>query len=200
MRTFTKSFFAVLALSLIGMACVKAQGTGFAPAKGFKQVNFGIELEGYGLPVYAGMDFGVGENITIGPRIIFERQSDKERFDMYGVDYTIKTSSTYIVPSFRGDYHFSGLINGITNKLDFYGGLTFGYAIWRYHQKFEYNGNDPDFEDYVNRNQEDPRTNSDAKIWAQVGGRYYFSDNWAVQLEFTSLAGGDGALGMTYRF
>lgn len=193
-KKFTSVLAAAMVFGIFSLASTEALAQGFAPENGFKQVNLGIELEGYGLPVYVGMDFGVGSNITIGPRIMVERESESFNQRHDGKDYDLKHSWTYIVPSFRGDYHFSGLINGMTDKLDLYGGLTLGYAIYRYHT--EYMDVDNNF-NYVVRDRTDSA--SDAKLWAQVGARYYFSDNWAAQLEFSTW-GEDAAIGVSYRF
>lgn len=194
-KKFTSVLAAAMMFGVFSLASTEAQAQGFAPENGFKQVNLGIELEGYGLPVYVGMDFGVGSNITIGPRIMIERESETINQNwINGNDYDLKYSWTHIVPSFRGDYHFSGLINGMTEKLDLYGGLTLGYAILRSSSEtmeWDNNGNA--------RVKKVTHSASDAKLWAQVGARYYFSENWAAQLEFSTW-GEDAAIGVSYRF
>jgi outer membrane immunogenic protein len=193
-KKFTKALAAAMLLGVVCLTSTNVLAQGFAPENGFKQVNLGVELEGFGLPVYVGMDFGVGSNITVGPRIMFERESEIINQRRNGKDYDLRQTWTYIVPSFRGDYHFSGLINGMTDKLDLYGGLTLGYAILRsYSESLEWDDN----YDYVVR--EHSASASDAKLWAQVGARYYFSENWAAQLEFSTW-GEDAAIGISYRF
>lgn len=192
-KKFTSILATAMMFGVFSLASTDVLAQGFAPENGFKQVNLGIELEGYGLPIYVGMDFGVGSNVTIGPRVMFERESDRIHQRWGGNDYDLRQSWTYIVPSFRGDYHFSGLINGMTDKLDLYGGLTLGYAILRsYSERVDYENFN-----YVVRN--NTTSSSDAKLWAQVGARYYFSDNWAAQLEFSTW-GEDAAVGVSYRF
>lgn len=177
----------VLSISTIS---VSAQTTGFAPGKGYKQLNFGIELQGYGIPVYAGMDFGVGEFITVGPRIILETQGDSYSH----MGYDVSSRTTLAVPSFRGDYHFSGHINGLPPELDIYGGLTLGFAIVRSSLEWRKDGK------LVDPQPEPSKPSANPKLWGQLGARYFFAENWGVQLEFGSLGRGDGAIGMTYRF
>lgn len=191
MKKFTKSLWAVL---LAGTFCAVSptafgQDKGFAPGKGLRQINFGFELDGYGLPVYAGMDFGVGEMITIGPRLVYETKADT--YTLNGNKYS--TRNSVFIPSFRGDYHFSGHIEGLPKELDFYGGLSLGVVTYRGTSK------------YTNRNgdvfTQDTNTYQDARLWIQLGTRYYFSQNWGVQLEFATLSNnGNGSIGLTYKF
>jgi outer membrane immunogenic protein len=191
MVKFYKVFFSLLLVTAFSVASqtASAQTVGFAPGKGYKQVNFGIELEGRGLPFYVGMDFGVGEFITVGPRLIVETEG--ESLDAGGME--LHSRATAFVPSFRGDYHFSGHIKGLPAELDLYGGLTFGLVIVNASSEYI----DLEGEKQRNSNTSDP----DARLWAQAGGRYFFNENWGVQLELTTLGGnGDAALGLSYRF
>lgn len=187
-------FFSILFLTgVLSITAASAQTTGFAPGKGYKQINFGIELQGYGIPIYAGMDFGVGEFITIGPRIIFETQGETIKDTWGGVDVVTTSRTTIAIPSFRGDYHFSGHINGLPEELDIYGGLTLGFVMYRSSYEVTWDGE-------VQENlSEAPSPSVNPKLWGQLGARYFFAENWGVQLEFTSY-GTDGAVGMTYRF
>lgn len=179
-----------------------AQGsetTGFAPGgKGYKQLNFGFEI-GNSMPVYAGMDFGVGEFITIGPRLILNTHGERFTSPVYTANGTkereTSTRSTVAIPSFRADYHFSGHIKGLPPELDLYAGATLGFIISQTSVTTRVDGR-------LEEEQLDPVRTTVSRLWAQVGGRYFFSDNWGVQLEFTSgLYGrGDGAIGLSYRF
>lgn len=76
--------------------------------KGGKQVNFGLGF-GSDLPAYAGMDFGVHKDITIGPVIAF---------DLNGLDWLSIAA--------KGDYHFNTVLN-IPQEWDFYAGLNLGF-------------------------------------------------------------------------
>jgi outer membrane immunogenic protein len=202
MVKFYKVFFSLLLVAAFSVASqtASAQTVGFAPGKGYKQVNFGLELEGWGFPIYAGMDFGVGEFITVGPRIVVGTEGSSYEMPIINSnneldEAKVKSRTTVAVPSFRGDYHFSGHINGLPAELDLYGGLTFGIAIYHSSTSYSYNGNLKDGHEFPDV---DPVTNANAKLWAQVGGRYFFSPNWAAQLEFTSST--NAILGLSYRF
>jgi outer membrane immunogenic protein len=200
MMKFYKVFSALLMVGILGLASgtAVAQDTGFAPGgKGFKQINFGLELQGLGIPVYAGMDFGVGKMITIGPRIVVDTKGDSYVTQSYNsswnrVDHETKWRSTIVIPSFRGDYHFSGHIKGLPSELDLYGGLTLGFVINRYNAKVRVDGE-------LASEQPESVTSTSTKLSAQLGARYYWSDSWGVQLEFNSV-GSDAALGLSYRF
>jgi len=101
MRTLLTSFFliglssVVLAQSPIGM--------------GGRQLNLGVGLYDSRVPLYGGMDFGVHQDITVGPQ--------------FGLDLRFD----YITIAGRGDYHFNTLLN-IPRDWDFYAGLTLGFA------------------------------------------------------------------------
>lgn len=73
-----------------------------------KQLNFGIGIDGYGVPLYVGMDFGVHPDITIGGQLGLNLGFD------------------YFSLSFRSDYHFNTLLS-IPRDWDLYGGLNIGF-------------------------------------------------------------------------
>lgn len=119
--------------------------------KGGRQLNMGVGLYSRSVPLYVGMDFGVHEDITVGPQ--------------FGVDLAFN----YFSIAGRGDYHFNTLM-GIPRDWDFYAGLNLGFAAGI--------GND-DF--------------SPLDLGIQIGGRYYWNSQWAVNLEFgggSNLSGG----------
>lgn len=191
MKKINKSISTLLLTAALSLLSVVSFGqtstTGFAPGKGYKQLNFGVELEGMGLPLYLGMDFGVGKFITIGPRLLVETESDK--YKVAGME--LNSRYTVFVPSFRGNYHFSGHISGLPAELDLYGGLSLGLVIARSSVDYiDFNG-----DKQTNGSTGDP----DARLDVQLGGRYFFSDNWGAQIEFTTL-GNDAAIGLSYRF
>jgi hypothetical protein len=76
---------------------------------GGKQLNMGVGLYSNSIPLYIGMDFGVHEDITVGPQ--------------FGLDLEFN----YFTISGRGDYHFNSLM-GIPRDWDFYAGLNLGFA------------------------------------------------------------------------
>lgn len=146
--------------------------------KGNKQLNAGFGFSNWGVPIYAGLDFGVHPDITIGPQVSFRSYS--ERYND-GLGNRISYSHSIFVLAFNGNYHFNSLLN-ISSEFDFYAGLTLGYYIWS--SPNDYLGNRA----------------SGVGLDAQVGGRYFFSDEWAVNLEFGGGTASGGKIGITYKF
>lgn len=92
----------------------KAQGS---LEKGKAQVNVGVGFSGWGIPVYAGLDFGVHKNITIG----FE--GSYRSWDNIGYKFSI------IGISGNANYHFNQVLN-LPKEMDLYAGLNVGYYIY----------------------------------------------------------------------
>lgn len=80
------------------------------------------------------------------------------------------------------NYHFNTIMQ-IPSNWDFYGGLNLGFYAWSYPNG--YGGT----------------RNSGLGLGLQVGGRYFFTNKFGINLEF---AGGNtisgGKIGITYRF
>ena len=148
--------------SLLGLTLALAQAP---PGKGGKQLNAGLGFSGFGVPVYAGLDFGVHQDITIGPRVSFRNYSD---FDQ-----------SLFVAGFNGNYHFNTLFN-MPSEWNFYAGLTIGYYVW----------SDSDLPG---------RERSGIGLDAQIGGRYFFSEKFGVNLEFGGGTGTGGSFGITVK-
>jgi hypothetical protein len=145
---------------LFSLTCLLLSSTLFAQgpiAKGQAQLNAGLGLSSWGLPIYVGLDFGVHPDITVGPEISWRAYND--RFDNKKYNHSV------IGLSANGNYHFNSLLDIPTNW-DFYAGLNLGFYIW--------NSSD----DYPGSN------TSGLGLGAQVGGRYYFNDKIGVNLEF----------------
>src|SRR5690606_32543211 len=147
-------------LVLISGFSYVTQAQGFEPGDGFKQVNFGVGVSTWGVPIYAGMDFGVSDKITIGPRVSYRRYG----FRGYNNNYHYSILNL----SFRGDYHFSGHLVDLPEELDLYGGLSLGYSIW---------GDDYDGPGDFNTE------SSRVYLAVQGGARWYFNRSWAVNVE-----------------
>lgn len=99
----------VLSLMVTGLF---AQRGGVAPlAKGEKEVNFGVGLSGWGVPLYVSMDFAVHKDVTITPLINVRFDNDDIWFGALA----------------KADYHWNYLI-GIPNNWDFYSGLKLGFV------------------------------------------------------------------------
>lgn len=160
---------------LLAAICFMSIGA-FAQApleNGATQLNAGLGTSGWGTPIYVGLDYGVGNDFTVGGELSF--RSYKES---YGVaDY----SSSIISIAANGNYHFNTLLD-IPSEWDFYAGLGLGYYIWNIDN------------DYPGSN------NSGIGIGAQIGGRYFFNDNFGVNLELGGANVTSGAkIGITYK-
>ncbi|HPE43404.1 MAG TPA: hypothetical protein PKV88_04925 [Bacteroidales bacterium] len=139
---------------------------------GGKQLNFGTGFSNWGVPFYVGMDFGVHPDITVGFNASFRSYSEKWSGTKYG--------HTIIGLFANGNYHFNTLLN-IPREWDFYAGISAGWVIWN--AASGYDGSHA----------------SGFGIDAQIGGRYYWNDRWAVNLEFGGgNAASGGRIGLSY--
>jgi outer membrane immunogenic protein len=143
------TFILVLAISLI-----------FAQSplpKGKSQINAGVGLSTWGVPVYLGFDYGVHPDISLGAEVSYRGYNDNWR------DHKYKHSVIGILGN--ANYHFNTILN-IPSNWDFYAGLNLGFYSW----------NSPN--DYEGSH------TSGVGLGAQIGGRYFFSDKVGVNLEF----------------
>ncbi|WP_299579423.1 outer membrane beta-barrel protein [uncultured Sunxiuqinia sp.] len=146
---------------------------GQAPiAKGESQLNVGVGLSSWGVPLYVGLDYGVHEDITIGGELSYRSYNDN--YANVNYDHSVLGISG------NGNYHFNRVLE-LPSEWDFYAGLNLGFYIWN--SPKGYGGSH----------------SSDLGLGAQVGGRYYFSEKVGVNLEF---GGGNafsgGKLGVTF--
>ncbi len=163
-------FIAVFFISLASVAQAPLE-------KGAMQINTGIGLSSWGLPVYGGLEYGIGNNISVGGELSYRSKSESYGYGKW------KTSYTSI--SGLANYHFNEVLN-IPSEFDFYAGLSLGYSIFN----SKYDGNE--LGHYSGSG------SSGLYLNAQVGGRYFFSDKIGVNLE---LGGGNvfsgGKVGVT---
>lgn len=126
-------------------------------AKGQSQINLGVGLSNWGIPIYAGFDYGVHKDITLGAELSFRSYNDNYRNRRYN----------HNIIGFSGNvnYHFNTIFN-IPPTWDFYAGLNLGFYHWN--SASDYPGN----------------YNSGIGIGGQIGGRYYFTEKLGVNLEF----------------
>lgn len=164
-----RTLLVLVVISFFGLSGASAQGS---LGKGNKQLNAGVGISTWGVPVYVGVDFGVHPDITIGPMVSFRSYS--ERFN------TTKYTHSIFVIGFNGNYHFNSLID-LDPEWDLYAGLTLGYYIW----------NSPN--DYIGNQI------SALGVQGQIGGRYFFSDNFGVNLELGGGVASGGKLGITLK-
>lgn len=141
--------------------------------KGGKQLNAGFGMSSWGLPVYAGMDFGVHKDVSLGVEASF--RSYRHRFDGYYYNHSI------IGISGNFNYHFNTLFS-MPKEFDIYAGINAGFYIWN--SPNNYYGNQT----------------SGLGLGAQLGFRYYFNQKFGINLE---AGGGNafsgGKLGITYK-
>lgn len=155
---------------LVTTSVIYAQGP---ISKGQSQINVGVGLSSWGVPVYLGFDYGVHPDITLGGELSFRSYNDKWH------DYKYHHSIIGILGN--ANYHFNTVLN-IPSPWDFYAGLNLGF----------YNWNSPN--DYEGSH------TSGVGLGAQIGGRYYFSNKVGINLEFGGgNAFGGGKFGLTIK-
>jgi len=126
-------------------------------AKGQSQINFGVGLSNWGIPVYVGLDYGVHKDITLGGELSFRSYNDNYRNRRY--------NHNIIGISGNLNYHFNSVLK-IPPTWDFYAGINLGFYHWN--SANDYPGS----------------FNSGIGIGGQIGGRYYFTNKLGVNLEF----------------
>lgn len=168
MKNITKFTLFVVA-TLVCSSASFAQGT---LGKGNTQLNAGFGFSSWGVPIYAGLDIGVHESVTIGPRVSFRTYNQR----ILGTRY----SQNLIGISFNGNYHFNRLLE-LPSEWDLYAGLSLGYYIW---SSGDFAGAE----------------SSGVGLDAQVGARYFFTDKFGLNLEFGGGYASGGGFGITYKF
>ena len=141
-------------------------------SKGQAQINAGVGLSSWGIPVYLGFDYGVHPDVTLGAEMSF--RSYNEDWEKYKYNHSII--------GFLGNanYHFNNVLN-IPSPWDFYAGLNIGFYHWNSPKGYKSH-------------------NSPLGLGAQIGGRYYFTNRVGINLEFgggNSFSG--GKLGLTIK-
>lgn len=106
---------ALLSLALLAaFSQLKAQGN---LDKGKAQINAGVGLSGWGIPVYAGFDYGLGKSFTIGAEVSYRN------YDNLGFGFNI------IGVLGNVNYHLNDVLN-MPKDMDLYGGLNLGYYLY----------------------------------------------------------------------
>lgn len=149
-----KKLSIILLLFVITVFTVSAQSP---LGKGRNQFNAGLGFSGWGVPIYLGFDFGVARDVSLGLEASI--RSYKERYD--GIHY-----NSYVLGfSGNANYHFNRILE-IPSNWDFYAGLNIGFYGW------------------ASPNGYPGPYNSGFGLGAQIGGRYFFSDKFGINLEF----------------
>ncbi|MBD0401885.1 hypothetical protein [Flammeovirga sp. EKP202] len=133
-------------------------------------INTGVGVNTKGIPFYFGLDYN-GVHPDISIGGNFGIHSFKHRHHGYRA-WNL---------SFNGNYHFNRILN-IPNNFDFYAGLNVG--LYNYNDRKDY-----------------PIDNwSHVRIGAQIGGRWFITDKFGLNLQFgggTQYSGGN--FGVTFR-
>lgn len=141
------------------------------------QLNAGIGFSDWGTPVYLGVDYGIATNWTIGGELSYQSYKHYSGFEN-------DLKSSIIGVQANGNYHFNNVFD-ISNDWDLYAGANINYYSW----STTLNG------ETYNYNSED-----NFGIGLQIGGRYFFNDKFALNVQF---GGGNvvsgGRLGITYK-
>ncbi|WP_314151736.1 hypothetical protein [Capnocytophaga granulosa] len=144
--------------------------------QGRLQLNAGVGISGWGIPLYVGLDYGVTNDISVGGEFTFRSYSHSSYY-------------THNIMGFfgNGNYHFNNLFN-LPRPLDLYAGLSLGVytsTVTAKEGRGEYYGD----------------SYSGFSLIGQTGARYFFTDNFGVNLELSGGLLTSGAkAGITYRF
>lgn len=136
--------------------------------EGGTQLNAGVGLSGWGVPVYIGLDYGIARDWTLGGQLSFQTDDNHDN----GHDY----KDSVIGIGANGNYHFNRILN-MPSNFDFYAGASLTYYIWNYDDYHD--GHHPD--------------NDSLGLGLQVGGRYFFNKKFGINLELGGNTGTSGA-------
>lgn len=109
-----KTLLLAFALFIVGSTYSYAQGP---IAIGQSQLNVGIGLSSWGLPIYGGLDYGVHKDITVGGQLSYRSYSNEG----------LSASVTGI--SGNANYHFNSILK-LRKDWNFYAGISLGYFNW----------------------------------------------------------------------
>jgi outer membrane immunogenic protein len=132
-----------------------------------KQLNAGVGLSSWGLPLYVGLDYGITDEITIGGEFTF--RSYQEKFN------SIRYMHSIVGVQANANYHFAQLINDLPPEIDIYGGINAGFFLWM--SPSSYPG------ERISR----------PGFGLQIGGRYALSNKLSGNLE---ISGGNAFAGI----
>jgi outer membrane immunogenic protein len=168
-KQFMKQILLVVVL-LISLSAVKAQNP-LVPGK--NQLNIGVGLSEWGVPVYIGFDHGLSPVFTIGAELSY--RSYKESWKGLSYRHGITGISGNL------NYHFNQVLK-IPKDFDFYAGANVGFYMWTSPEGY------------------DGSHSSGLGLGGQIGGRYYFNNKLGINLE---VGGGNafsgGKFGLTIK-
>ncbi len=172
----TKNIFLLTLLSITLSLNSFAQ---FEPyTESAKMLTAGVGFSGWGIPLFVRYEHPVKENITVGGGLSY--QSTSETFG------TEKWKHSIFGVIARGSYHFNTLLKA-NDSWDFYAGLGLGYYFW-----------DTSF-DGISGLDYSGSGSGGFSLGLHVGGRYFFNDNFSINLELGGgTVQGGGTLGATF--
>lgn len=142
------------------------------------QCSTGFQFTSVGPVIYVGGDYTIYKTITVGGKLSYKENSQTVLRNKY--------SQSLLIISVNGNYHFNDLLN-LPKKWNVYGGLGLGYYAW----------SDVKWNNRVGA--DDVGESSRPVLDVQVGGRYYFTKYWAVNLELGGGTGSGVSIGVTFK-
>ncbi|MDA3867045.1 MAG: outer membrane beta-barrel protein [Salinivirgaceae bacterium] len=132
------------------------------PVRGNSFVNFGIGASSWGVPIYAGMEWMVNNEISLGGQVSFRSQSET----IAGSSYQHNAFSL----AARGNYYFNHLLK-IDPPFLVYAGASLGFVSvstsTRFSDGVAYDGS----------------RGTGTFFGIHTGGAYFFNKHWAVNAE-----------------
>ncbi len=146
-----------------------------------RQVNLGFGLFEKGTSFLVGMDFGIMDNITAGGELAVRSRNvgipgGKVQYRGFGLGANM-------------NYH-AGKLFKLDPKIDVYGGLNLNYFRWN-SDVIDYDGQPLNYTGKF-------AYSSGLNVDIQIGGRYFFSDRLAANLEFGGMSYSGGKIAVTY--
>jgi len=135
---------------------------------GGRQLNVGAGISDYGIPVFAGVDFGIHQDVSVGVQVSFS--SFTETWDSTEYQRSVGGLKAF------GNYHFNRILK-MKNTWDLYAGMNAGYYFWSKPK------------DYYGSNE------TGTGLGIQIGGRYYFAEKFGLNLE---VATGNSTTGVNF--
>ena len=138
------------------------------------QLNAGIGVSGWGVPVYVGADYFVDNDISIGAEVSYQTFNE--------TIFVQKYKSSILGIGVNGNYHFRRVLK-LPNEWDLYAGIGIGYYIWSF-----------DNVNYAGSN------SSGTGFGGQIGARYFINNKFAINAELGGASTTSGArIGITYK-
>ena len=137
------------------------------------RLNFGVGVSDWGIPIYMNLESPIDiESSTISVGFSYQFKNETERYYWYLSDVTWRHAIIGIDGSWN--YYVDELL-GLPDNLNLYGGVGFGYWIWRTKVHSAYNG----FSDTYSGT-----GSGGLGVSYVLGGRYLFKDRLGLNVQF----------------